>query len=63
MNTGLTAAEYSELVALSVVIIDNLDPREYDVKAARQRQLELFKRAAKPYSIWQDAEEIDPNSE
>lgn len=58
----MSESEYLELLTLSVVLLPNLDSREYDVRHARARQMELFKKMAAPYSLYQEAEEI-PTSE
>lgn len=55
----MTEAEYLELLTLSVVVIPNMDPREYDVQAAAKRQMELFGKAAQPYAYYQ-GEVVEP---
>lgn len=54
----MTDSEYLELLTLSAVIIPNLSVRSYDVGEAERRQLELFEKAAKPYSLYQEVEEV-----
>ena len=49
----MTEAEYLELLALSVVVIPNMDPREYNLQEASKRQMELFEKAAQPYAYYQ----------
>lgn len=48
----MTEAEYLELLTLSVVVIPNMDHREFDVQAAAKRQMELFRKAAQPYAFY-----------
>lgn len=52
----MTEAEYLELLTLSVVVIPNMDPREFDIQAAGKRQMELFRKAAQPYSYYRGEE-------
>lgn len=54
----MTEQEYLELLCLSAVLIPNMDPREFNVKLAADRQMELFKKASKKYSYFQEAEEV-----
>lgn len=53
--------EMLELLVLSAVLIPNMDPREYDIKSAADRQMELFKKATAPYSLYQEAEIVSDN--
>lgn len=52
----MTESEYLELLTLSAVLLPNMDPREYDVESAANRQMELFEKASKQYSWYQEAD-------
>lgn len=52
----MTEAEYLELLVLSTIVIPNMNSRHYNVESALRRQEELFNKAAKPYSYYEDVE-------
>lgn len=55
----MTELEYLELLTLTSVLLPNMDPREFDVKAAARRQMELYKKATYKYSLYQEVNTED----
>lgn len=54
----MTELEYLELLTLSAVLLPNMDSREFNVQAAADRQLELFKKATSKYSLYEEVETV-----